>query len=79
MKNNFADLTSLGLVSTILGLIAVSNATGTSFVSPLLGFIGIILGVLSIRAPKQEKLEQWSAWLGMVLSTSSIIWSLEFR
>ena len=75
MKNSFADLISLGLVSTIFGLIAVSNATGTSFGSPLLGFIGIILGVLSLRAPEQEKLERWSAWLGMVLSTSSMIWS----
>lgn len=76
MKNSFADLMSLSLTSAIIGIVAISYATDIPFVSSLLGLAGIIFGILSLRTPKQEKLDRWSAWFGMVLSVSSMIWSL---
>ena len=73
MKNNFADLISLGVVSTIIGIIAIGYAASRPFVSFLLGVLGIIFGILSLRFPKQEKLERWFSWIGIVLSVVSII------
>ena len=76
MKNNFADLTSLGLISTIIGIAALAFAVSKPFVSFFLGALAIICGILSLRVPAQEKLERWSSWFGIVLSVISIIWGL---
>ncbi|HEU0296252.1 MAG TPA: hypothetical protein VFR47_26180 [Anaerolineales bacterium] len=76
MKNSFADLISLGIASVIIGIAALAYAVSKPYVSFLLGALGIIFGILSLRIPKQEKLERWSSWLGIVLSVISVIWGL---
>ena len=75
MKNSFADLVSLGIVSIVIGLVAIAYVR-KPFVCILLGVLGIIFGILSLRIPKQEKLERWFSGFGIVLSVVSIIWSL---
>lgn len=76
MNNNFANLTSLGLVSTIIGIVSIGYASSRPFVSFLVALIGILFGILSLRFPNQEKLEKWSSWFGIVLSVVSIVWVL---
>ena len=73
MKNDFADLISLGVVSTIIGIMSIGYVVSRPFVSFLLGVLGIIFGILSLRFPNQEKLERWLSWLGIVLAVASII------
>ncbi len=76
MKNSFADLISLGLASAIIGISAIAYAGSKPFASFFLGVLGIIFGIRSLRGSKQEKLERWSSWFGVILSLTSIIWCL---
>lgn len=76
MKNSFADLISLGLVGVIIAIAAITYAVNRPIVSFLLGVLGTIFGILSLRVPEQEKPERWSAWFGIILSLVSIIWGL---
>ena len=41
-----------------------------------IGVLGITFGILSPRFPKQEKLERWLSWIGIVLSVASLILGL---
>ena len=76
MKNSFADTIPLGLVSTIFGLMGIVNVVSKPLISLLLGLLGLLISILSLRIPEQEKLDKWSTWFGMLLSVSSIAWSL---
>ena len=73
MKNNFADLISLGIVSILIGIMAIAYAGAKPFTSFLIAPIGILFGILSLRFPQQEKLERWLSWIGIVLSVASMI------
>ena len=76
MKNSFVDLTSLGLLSITIGVVAITYGFNRPLLSFSLGAVGIIFGIISLRIPKQEKLEKRLSWLGIVLSATSVIWSL---
>ena len=76
MKNSFADLTSLGVVSTITGIAAITYVATKPFVSFLLALVAIIFCIFAIRVPEQKKLDKWSSWFGVALSLTSIVWIL---
>lgn len=76
MKNHFANLIPLGPISVIIGISAIGYCFRMPFVSFLLGPVGIIFGMISLKDPKEEKLEKWISWLGIVLSGSSVIGGL---
>ena len=50
-KNSFVELISLGLVSMVIGVTAIAYAVSEPFISLLLGLIGILFGILSLRIP----------------------------
>lgn len=74
-KHSFVELISLGLVSMVIGVTAIAYAVSEPFISLLLGLIGILFGILSLRIPKREKLGTRLSWLGILMSVISIIWS----
>ena len=76
MKNSFVELISLGTVSTVVAISAITFAITKPMVSFLLAIVGMIFGIFSLRIPKQEKLEKWSSWFGIILSITSMIWCL---
>jgi len=76
MKNHFVDLASLGLISTIIGVVEITYGLDKPFVGFLSGPVGIIFSIISLRGPKREKLERGLSWLGIILSVISIIWGL---
>ena len=76
MKNHFANLTPLGPISVIIGISAIGYCFRMPLISFLLGPIGIIFGIISLRYPKEERLEIWISWFGIGLSVISIIGGL---
>lgn len=69
----FSDLMSIGLSSIFIGIGSLTFYFSKPLVSILLGLVSIIFGIVSLRYSEHEKLERWSAWLGIVLSVASII------
>ena len=76
MKNHFANITPLGPISVIIGIYAIAYCFRMSLVSFLLGAIGIIFGIVSLRDPQDERLKIWMSWLGIILSAIAIIGGL---
>ena len=76
MKNHFANLTSLGVISVTIGISAIGYCFRMPFVSFLLGPVGIIFGMVSLKDPREEKLEKRISLLGIGLSGSSVIGGL---
>ena len=69
----FADLISLGFSSVIMGIAAFTYCFSRPLISFLLGFVGIIFGIVSLLYSEQEKVERRVAWFGIALSIISII------
>jgi hypothetical protein len=76
-SSQFADLTSLGLLSVFIGIGALLSFS-KPVISFLSGMFGIIFGIVSLHYSKQEKLEIVLAWFGIILSVVSIA-TLIFR
>jgi hypothetical protein len=73
----FADLISLGIVSTVIGCVAAIYSFGIPLLNILLGLVGILFGLVSLRYDK-EKTEKQFAWFGIILSPVSIIRNIFF-
>jgi hypothetical protein len=70
---SFANLTSFGFSSLMMGIAALASSSANPLISFFVGLIAIVFGVISLRESGQERVERWSAWIGIVVSTVSMI------